>query len=83
MVLRRSCPATPGQMPASGAQPSASHRRSLCKAPLPAIISSVRYLTKQEQLVLCIIISLLLLGYSVKTYRTAHPPAQPAETSEP
>ncbi|HEV2436074.1 MAG TPA: hypothetical protein VG077_08740 [Verrucomicrobiae bacterium] len=29
-------------------------------------------LTKQEQLVLCIVLGLLLTGWAVKTYRTAH-----------
>ncbi len=36
-------------------------------------------LSKQEQLVLCVILGLLLTGWAVKAYRTAHPPAQ-AET---
>jgi len=30
-------------------------------------------LTKQEQLVLCVVLGLLLTGWAVKTYRTAHP----------
>ncbi|MEI2723640.1 MAG: hypothetical protein V9H26_08890 [Verrucomicrobiota bacterium] len=30
-------------------------------------------LTKQEQLVLCTVLGLLLMGWAVKTYRTAHP----------
>ena len=30
-------------------------------------------LTKQEQLVLCVILGLLLTGWAVKTYRIAHP----------
>jgi hypothetical protein len=34
----------------------------------------VNRLTKQEQLVLCIVIGLLLTGWAVKVYRTAHPP---------
>jgi hypothetical protein len=42
----------------------------------------VNRLTKQEQLVICIIAGLLLLGWAVKTYRTAHPPAQTAEKSK-
>jgi hypothetical protein len=33
-------------------------------------------LTKQEQTVLVVVIGMLLLGWMVKTYRTAHPPAQ-------
>ena len=32
-------------------------------------------LTKQEQLVLCLVLGLLLMGWAVKTYRAAHPPA--------
>jgi hypothetical protein len=38
-------------------------------------IASVIGLTKQEQLVLCIVLGLLLTGWAVKTYRTARPPA--------
>ncbi|MCB1128216.1 MAG: hypothetical protein KDM81_17110 [Verrucomicrobiae bacterium] len=32
-------------------------------------------LTKQEQLVLCCVIGLLLVGWAVKAWRTAHPPS--------
>jgi hypothetical protein len=42
----------------------------------------MNWLTKQEQLVICIVISLLLTGLAVKYYRAAHPPAiagQPAK----
>jgi hypothetical protein len=31
-------------------------------------------LTKQEQMVLCIVLGLLLTGWAVKAYRTSHPP---------
>jgi hypothetical protein len=37
-------------------------------------------LTKQELLVLCVVLGLLLTGWAVKTYRTAHPTASAAET---
>jgi len=30
-------------------------------------------LTKQEQLVLCVVLSLLLVGWAVKACRTSHP----------
>jgi hypothetical protein len=33
----------------------------------------VNRLTKQEQLVLCIVLGLLLTGWAVKWYRTGHP----------
>jgi hypothetical protein len=46
-------------------------------------IQPVNRLTKHEQLVICIVAGLLLLGWAVKTYRTAHPPAQTAEKSRP
>jgi hypothetical protein len=36
-------------------------------------IVPVKRLTKQEQLVLCIVLGLLLTGWVVKTYRTAYP----------
>jgi hypothetical protein len=36
-------------------------------------------LTKQEQLVLCVILGLLLTGWAVKAYRSAHPMAQASE----
>jgi len=35
----------------------------------------MNYLTRQEQLVLSIVLGLLLIGWMVKAYRTAHPPA--------
>jgi len=35
----------------------------------------MNYLTKQEQLVLCVVLGLLLTGWAVKTYRTTHPAA--------
>jgi hypothetical protein len=39
------------------------------------ILSAVNRLTRQEQLVICIVCGLLLVGWAVKTYRTAHPVA--------
>jgi hypothetical protein len=41
----------------------------------------MKYLTKEQQKVLCVILFLLLVGLAVKTWRTAHPP-QRAETSQ-
>ncbi|HVU99845.1 MAG TPA: hypothetical protein VHH88_00695 [Verrucomicrobiae bacterium] len=40
-------------------------------------------LTKQEQFVLCIVLFLLALGWSVKAYRTAHPAAPVAAAVKP
>lgn len=35
-------------------------------------------LTKEQQRVLCLVLLLLLTGWAVKAWRTAHPPAQEA-----
>lgn len=43
----------------------------------------VWHLTKQEQLVLSLVLVLLLTGLAVKTYRTAHPSRAPAALSHP
>jgi hypothetical protein len=40
-------------------------------------------LAKQEQMVLCLVLGLLLTGWAVKTYRTAHPPATAVQTATP
>lgn len=40
-------------------------------------------LTKQEQLVLCVVLGLLLTGWLVKTYRTAHPPVIATQPATP
>jgi hypothetical protein len=34
-----------------------------------------KILTKQEQMVLCLIVVLLLIGSAVRAHRLAHPPA--------
>jgi hypothetical protein len=50
------------------------------------ILHYMNRLTKQEQLVLCIVFGLLLTGWAVKAYRTAHPPVQtqlPAHPEQP
>lgn len=38
-------------------------------------VRGVGFLTKQQQLVLCAIVLLLLTGRAVKSWRLAHPPA--------
>jgi len=40
-----------------------------------AYIAAVKFLTKQEQMALCLIFVLLLTGWAVKTWRAAHPAA--------
>ncbi len=51
------------------------------RCPLTLSFWCVNRLTKQEQLVLCIVLGLLLTGWAVKAYRTAHPPAQATDQS--
>ncbi len=41
--------------------------------PPSGYIARVNHLTKQEQLVICVILGLLLTGWAVKTYRVSHP----------
>lgn len=43
------------------------------------LLQQVNRLTKREQLVLCLVMGLLIIGWAVKAYRTAHPPALVAE----
>jgi len=43
------------------------------------LLLQVNRLTKREQLVLCLIMGLLIVGWAVKAYRMAHPPALVAE----
>ena len=44
-------------------------------------IDYVKFLTKQEQMVLCLAVILLLTGWAVKVYRTAHPGAASLATA--
>jgi hypothetical protein len=43
----------------------------------------VNKLTKQEQLFLIIVLGLLLTGWAVKTYRTAHPSLATVQEAKP
>lgn len=43
----------------------------------------MKWLTKQEQIVLCIVIGLLLTGLLVKYYRDSHPSAAIARSAKP
>jgi hypothetical protein len=54
----------------------------LCKGGDCCIVSDVHRLTKHEQLVLCIAVGLLALGWTVKVYRAAHPPMTKAEQTK-
>jgi hypothetical protein len=47
---------------------------------LRLIFRRVNRLTRQEQLVLIIVLGLLVMGWAVKVYRTAHPPAPPTKS---
>ena len=40
-------------------------------------------LTKQQQQVLCVVLTLLLIGWAVKAWRTAHPSAPPVRAAAP
>ena len=46
-------------------------------------ITTVNWLTKQEQRVLIVVMGLLLTGWAVKAYRAAHPPAAAVQPAKP
>jgi hypothetical protein len=46
------------------------------------MVKCVNRLTKQEQLVLGVVLGLLLTGWAVKTYRVAHPRPQILEPAK-
>lgn len=54
-----------------------------CAPRYPQDRHAMKHLTKEQQKVLCVIILLLLTGLAVKTWRRAHPPADPAVTAWP
>ncbi len=43
----------------------------------------MNWLTKQEQLVICIVIGLLVTGLLVKFYRAAHPATTTSQSAKP
>jgi len=45
-------------------------------------MSAMNRLTRQEQLVLCAVLGLLLVGLAVKVYRAGHPPPAPSESAQ-
>jgi hypothetical protein len=47
------------------------------------IARKMKNLTRQEQFVLCLILLLLLTGWAVKVYRTAHAPMMPLTQQSP
>jgi len=51
----------------------------LCPERQYAYIRSMNWLTRQEQFVLAAVLSLLLVGVAVKTYRTANPTIRPGD----
>ena len=46
-------------------------------------VLGTNWLTKQERLVLCFALALLLTGWAVKTYRLSHSPSVTAENTAP
>jgi hypothetical protein len=63
---------------------SQSSKRLYCARDFFRYIIRVNRLTKQEQMFLIIVLGLLLTGWAVKTYRTAHFTAtKPGEGAPP
>jgi hypothetical protein len=57
--------------------------RRYCRSFIFRYIIPVNRLTKQEQLFLIIVLGLLLTGWAVKTYRTAHPTTATIQEAKP
>jgi len=68
----------------AGLRGRSTHQKAMV-AITPLFCYDVRMirLTKQEQLVLCLVLGLLLTGWVVRTYRTAHPPVTTAQSATP
>lgn len=49
----------------------------------PAVANEMSHFTKQELWVLVTVLSLLLLGLAVKTYRLSHPPTPSGIVAKP
>jgi len=43
----------------------------------------MNWLTKQEQLVICLVLGLLLTGWAVKYHRATHPPVTSRQPDKP
>ncbi len=59
------------------------HPTRCCRPANFHYIRAVNYLTRQERIVLYIVVGLLLTGWLVKWYRTAHPTAVVAQQPMP
>lgn len=46
---------------------------------IPIKLGTMLHLTRQEQMVLCVVLGLLLTGWAVRNYRLAHPPPAAGE----
>jgi hypothetical protein len=74
--------------PAAAFQPAATLKHCLPAVPLAEnglsrYIAVVNHLTKQEQLVIWIVLGLLVTGGLVKIYRATHPAAAAIQTAKP
>jgi hypothetical protein len=46
-------------------------------------IARMNWLTKQEQMIICVVIGLLVTGLTVKYYRSAHPATTSSQPAKP
>jgi hypothetical protein len=60
-----------------------TNKRLYCARDFFRYTDVVNRLTKQEQLFLIIVLGLLLTGWFVKTYRTAHPATATIQEAKP
>ena len=72
-----------GKLTNSAGQLQGQSRLQACRSSILHYLTTMNYLTKQELLVLCIVLGLLLTGWVVKMYRTAHPPVAAVQPAQP
>jgi hypothetical protein len=57
--------------------------RDGCRGADLSYIIGMNWLTKQEQMIICLVIGLLVTGLAVKYYRTAHPATTSSQPAKP
>ena len=57
--------------------------RWLAESRFASYIATMNWLTKQEQLIICLVIGLLVTGLAVKFYRAAHPAVTGSQPAKP
>jgi hypothetical protein len=63
--------------------PPGAENRKVAETAFSRYIAAMNWLTKQEQLVLCVVIGLLLTGLAVKYHRATAPAGTASQSAKP